>query len=538
RSTYAIVLGAPWCQRHDPLVISWKNGTYFTPPAQDTPSKGIMVNTLELPSEDNDFGIESLSDSTFSDSLPDIPTPKDNADKPWKNPPETSSQSSPDKPDTIDINAIPAQYRHLASVFSKKEANILPSHRKYDMEIKLQKDASPPWGPIYNLADNELKALREYLDENLAKGFIRHSQSPAGAPILFVKKKDQSLRLCVDYRGLNKVTIKNRYPLPLITEMIDKLKTATIFTKIDLRGAYNLVRIKEGDEWKTAFRTRYGHFEYLVMPFGLSNAPATFQHMINDIFRDMLDHYVIAYLDDILVFSPNDQEHHDHVTKVLQRLKDHQLYAKLEKCSFSRKQVEFLGHIISPQGIGMDKAKVSAIQHWKPPTSVRELQVFLGFANYYRKFIAHYSKIALPMTKLLCTKDKLPWNWTTPAQQAFDNLKDQFCTAPILQHPDHTKPFILETDASDFAIGAVLFQRGTHDDHLHPVAFFSRKFKAPEINYEIYDKELLAIVESLQQWRHLLIASVEPVTIYTDHKNLEYFTTTRRLNRRQARWSI
>lgn len=199
-----------------------------------------------------------------------------------------------------------------------------------------------PFGPIYNLSETELEALREYLDENLKKGFIRPSESPAGAPILFVKKKDGSLRMCVDYRGINKITIKNRYPLPLIAELLDRLKSAKVFTKIDLRGAYNLLRIKAGEEWKTAFRTRYGHFEYLVMPFGLTNAPASFQHLMNHNFRDL----------------------QSHVIQVLDRLRQTQLYAKASKCEFHQTSVEFLGFVVSDQGLSMDTKKVKSITEW------------------------------------------------------------------------------------------------------------------------------------------------------------------------------
>ena len=236
---------------------------------------------------------------------------------------------------------IPERYKQFQDVFEKKNADILPEHRPYDCAIDLQDGAQPPFGPIYNLSQNELTTLREYIDENLAKNFIRHSKSPAGAPILFVKKKDGSLRLCVDYRGLNKVTVKNRYPLPLISGLLDQLGQAKIYTKIDLRGAYNLVRIKEGDEWKTAFRTRYGHFEYNVMPFGLTNAPAIFQHLMNDVFREYLDRFVVCYLDDILIYSKDVEEHEEHVKLVLQKLREKGLYAKAEKCAFHQPKVEF-----------------------------------------------------------------------------------------------------------------------------------------------------------------------------------------------------
>jgi hypothetical protein len=429
---------------------------------------------------------------------------------------------------------IPEQYKQFQDVFEKKNADILPKHRPYDCSIDLQDGAQPPFGPIYNLSQNELTTLREYIEENLAKNFIRHSKSPAGAPILFVKKKDGSLRLCVDYRGLNKVTVKNRYPLPLISGLLDQLSQAKIYTKIDLRGAYNLVRIKEGDEWKTAFRTRYGHFEYNVMPFGLTNAPAIFQHLMNDVFREYLDRFVVCYLDDILIYSKNIEEHEEHVKLVLQKLREKGLYAKAEKCAFHQPKVEFLGYVISSEGLLMDPKKVQAVTEWALPKTVRDVQCFLGFANFYRIFIKNYSQVAAPLTRLTC-KDKLEWG--PAAQKAFEDLKAAFTTAPILLHPDFTKAFYMETDASDFALGAVLSQMG-EDEKLHPIAFYSRKFSAAEINYEIHDKELLAIVDSFQEWRHLLEGAAHPVVVYTDHKNLEYFTSARVLNRRQARWNM
>ena len=244
--------------------------------------------------------------------------------------------------------------------------------------------------------------------------------------------------MCVDYRGLNKVTIKNRYPLPLISGLLDQLGQAKVYTKIDLRGAYNLVRVKEGDEWKTAFRTRYGHFEYNVMPFGLTNAPAIFQHMMNNIFREFLDDFVVCYLDDILIYSKNPEDHEQHVRLVLQKLRDSGLYAKLEKCMFHKPEVEFLGYIILGKGLSMDPKKIQTILDWSAPSSVRDVQCFLGFANFYRIFIKNYSNIAAPLTKLTC-KDKL--EWSSDAENAFQALKAAFTTAPILIHPDFSSPF-------------------------------------------------------------------------------------------------
>lgn len=431
--------------------------------------------------------------------------------------------------------ALPESYKKYADVFDKKSADMLPEHRPYDCSIDLEPNAKTPFGPIYSLSREELEALREYIDENLAKGFIRHSKSPAASPVLFVKKKDGSLRLCVDYRALNKVTVKNRYPIPLISELLDRLGEAKIFTKIDLRGAYNLVRIKPGDEWKTAFRTRYGHFEYLVMPFGLTNAPAVFQHMMNDIFREYLDRFVVVYLDDILVYSANAEEHQRHVRLVLEKLRAKGLYAKLEKCYFDQKSVEFLGYIVGEHGTSMDPEKVKSIMEWNAPKSLRDVQCFLGFANFYRQFIKDYSKIVAPLVAL--TKRSPSFKWNDDAQRAFDLLKERFSTAPVLAHADLEKPFIVETDGSDFALGAVLSQIQS-DGELHPVAFYSRKFTPAEINYEIYDKELLAIICAFQVWRKYLEGSPHKIVVYSDHKNLEYFMTTRTLNRRQARWSM
>src|SRR5690606_6759717 len=313
---------------------------------------------------------------------------------------------------------IPYEFSEFKELFKDKEIGTLPPHRPYDHTIPLEPGKTAPFGPLYTLSQAELKELYNYIQENLEKGFIRRSESPAGAPVLFVKKKDGSLRLCVDYRALNKVTVKNRCPLPLINETIDQLKEATIFTKLDLKGAYNLIRIAPGDEWKTAFRTRYGHFEYLIMPFGLTNAPATFQAFINDVLREYLDQFVVVYLDDILIYSRNKEEHIDHVKKVMKKLMDAQLQAKLSKCEFFKDEVEFLGFVISSKGIAMDPKKVKVIQEWKTPASVHDIQVFLGFANFYRRFIRNFAKEVAPITKLL--KKDIPFNWDNEANLAFE----------------------------------------------------------------------------------------------------------------------
>ncbi|KAJ1584936.1 hypothetical protein NDA15_001081 [Ustilago hordei] len=344
----------------------------------------------------------------------------------------------------------------------------------------------------HNDDDDEGNVSGRYLDENLEKGFIRPSKSPARSPVLFVPKKDGGLRLCVDYRGLNEITVKNRAPLPLIEEQLFLLRKARIYTKLDLRAAYNLIRIAKGDEWKTAFGTQLGLYEYLVMPFGLANAPAHFQSFINDIFRDIIGIYVVVYLDDFLIFSDTEEAHVKHVTEVLTRLRSNRLFAKLSKCEFHTKTVEFLGYIIKLMGIEMDPEKVHTVKEWPMPESIHDIQRFLGFANFYRRFIAHFARIAKPLTSLVkpiewFKKFELP----EEAQQAFHKLIQAFTSAGVLQHFDYHLPTRLETDASDFAIAGVLKQE--HEGRWHPVAFYSRKMSSAEKNYEIHDKELLAV---------------------------------------------
>ena len=344
--------------------------------------------------------------------------------------------------------------------------------------------------------------MEKYLSESLEAGIIRPSSSPAGAGFFFVGKKDGSLRPCIDYRGINDITIKNRYPLPLMNTAFDLLQGATIFTKLDLRNAYHLVRIREGDEWKTAFNTPTGHWEYLVMPFGLSNAPAVFQSLVNDILLDMINRFAFVYLDDIFIFSTNPEEHKTHVRLVLQRLLENRLFVKAEKCEFSCTKTNFLGYVISTGNVGMDPEKVKAVEEWPTPTDHRGLQRFLGFANYYRQFIRNYSSVAAPLTRL--TSNKLRFEWGPQAEEAFRLLKKRFTTAPILVHPDPERQFIVEVDTSNTGVGAVLSQRSAGDSKVHPCAFYSHRLSPAERNYDIGNKELLAVKLALEEWRQWL----------------------------------
>ena len=444
------------------------------------------------------------------------------------------SSASEEEPENLE-ELIPIEYHDFLDVFAEKSARTLPPHRSYDHTIEIEEGTKLPTGRIYNMSEIELKALKEYLDEMLGKGFIRASHSSTGAPVVFVKKKDGGLRLCVDYRGLNQITRKSRYPIPLIGNLIDQLKSAKIYSKIDLRSGYNNVRIAKGQEWLTAFRTRYGLFEYLVMPFGLTNAPATFQYFMNDIFHDMVDLFVVVYLDDILIYSDSLEEHQVHVKKVLARLQQHDLHARPHKCQFHTKSVEYLGVIVTPNGITMDPGKIQTILDWPAPKTVKELQSFLGFANFYRRFIDNYSGIVVPLTRLL--RKDIKWKWGERQQQVFDLLKEAFTAAPILRHFDPKLPVIVECDASDYAIAAIVSQIDPITQEIRPVAFHARTMISAELNYDVYDKELLAIYEAFKQWRCYLEGAQHIIQVYSDHNNLQYFTTTKQLSRRQARWS-
>jgi hypothetical protein len=376
----------------------------------------------------------------------------------------------------------------------------------------------------------EMAELKTQLTDLMQKGFIRPSVSPFGAPILFVHKKEGTLRLCVDYRALNKATVKNRYPLPRIDELMDQLAGAKYFTKIDLYSGYHQIRIKEEDVPKTAFRTRYGHYEFLVLPFGLTNAPATFMTLMNDVFKEYLDKFVVIYLDDILVYSKTKDDHVRHLRDVLSKLREHKLYAKIVKCEIMKNVVEYLGHFISSQGISVDKRKIDAVYNWPTPYNVSELRSFLGLASYYRKFVKGFSALVTPLTTFLHKEQT--FRWDNEQKQAFDNIKHCLTTAPVLLIPDPSKAFTVTTDASDFAVGAVLSQDQGQGDQ--PVAFESRKLSPAELNYPVHEKELLAIVHALRLWKTYLEG--QRFTVITDHASLEYIKTQHNLSRRQARW--
>jgi transposase InsO family protein len=427
---------------------------------------------------------------------------------------------------------IPESYRDFEEVFKKESFDELPPRKPWDHAIELVPGEHVIDCKVYNLSPGEQRELDAFLEENLRSGRIRLSKSPIASPFFFVKKKDGKLRPVQDYRKLNASTIKNRYPLPLIQELVGKLKGAKHFTKLDIRWGYNNVRIKEGDEWKAAFLTNRGLYEPLVMFFGLTNSPATFQTMMNDIFRDLInDGKVVIYLDDILIFTKDLEEHRQITRRVLQILQENKLYLKPEKCEFEKTEIEYLGLVILEGQVHMDPVKVNGILDWPVPTMKRELQAFLGFVNFYRRFIRGYGDLSKPLTSLTGNAD---WSWGSEQSGAFEEIKCRVSSAPVLAIPTDDDPYRLEADSSGKAIGAVLSQ--CQDGVWKPVAFLSKSLNETERNYEIYDRELLAIMTALAEWRHHLMGAANDFEIWTDHQNLGYFKKPQKLNRRQARW--
>ncbi|WVZ97273.1 hypothetical protein U9M48_042822 [Paspalum notatum var. saurae] len=364
------------------------------------------------------------------------------------------------------------------------------------------------------MALDELKELKTQLQEQLDKGFIRSSSSPWGCPALFVEKDQGGKRLCVDYRPLNAVTVKNKYPLPHIDILFDQLAGARVFSKIDLRSGYYQIKIRDEDIPKTAFSTRYSLYEYLVMSFELTNAPAFFMYMTNSVFMNELDKFVVVFIDDILIYSKNEKKHAEHLQIVLTRLREHKLYAN------------FLGHILSEKGVAVDPSKVEDVLNWKQPETVTEIRSFLGLVGYYRRFINDFSKTAKPMTSL--TKKNTKYVWSPNCEEAFQTLKKLLTSAPVLAQLDVTKPFDVYCNACGSGLGCVLMQEG------RVIAYASRQLRKHEVNYPTHDLELAVVVHVLKIWRHYLLGNT--CHIYTDHKSLKYILTQPKLNMRQRRW--
>jgi hypothetical protein len=411
-------------------------------------------------------------------------------------------------------------------VFPNDVPSGLPPIRGIEHQIDFVPGATIPNRPAYRSNPEETKELQRQVEELLAKGHVRESMSPYAVPVLLVPKKDGTWRMCVDCRAINNITVKYRHPIPRLDDMLDELHGSCIFTKIDLKSGYHQIRMKEGDEWKTTFKTKYGLYEWLVMPFGLTNAPSTFMRLMNHALRAFLGRFVVVYFDDILVYSKSLDEHIDHLHCVLTVLRKEKLYANLKKCSFCLDKVVFLGFVVGAKGIAVDEEKVKAIKEWPTPKSITEVRSFHGLASFYRRFVKDFSTLAAPLTEIV--KKSVGFKWGSEQDRAFIEIKERLCGAPLLALPDFSKTFEIECDASGIGIGAVLKQEK------RPIAYFSEKLNGAVLNYPTYDKELYALVKALKTWQYYLWP--KEFVIHTDHESLKHLKGQGKLNRRHAQW--
>ncbi|GJY59109.1 RNA-directed DNA polymerase [Tanacetum coccineum] len=401
----------------------------------------------------------------------------------------------------------------------------LPLMRDIQHCIDFIPGATIPNKPAYRMNPKEFAELHRQVQELLDKGLIRESMSPCAVPALLVPKPNGTFRMCIDSRAVNKITIKYRFPIPRFDDLLDHLHGASVFSKIDLRSGYHQIRLRAGDEWKTAFKTRDGLYEWTVMPFGLSNAPSTFMRLMNHIFRNLIGKCVVVYFDDILVFSTNLESHLQHLRDIFLILREQKLFANHKKCHFVTTEVIFLGYLVSGNGIRMDSTKVEAITTWPTPKSMHDVRSFHGLASFYRRFIRNFSSMVAPITDCL----KQPkFVWTLESQKAFDTLKKAVTAAPVLALPNFEHVFQVECDASGLGIGGVLSQQN------RPIAFFSEKFNDSRKRYSTYDKEFYAIVRSLEYWRHYLLPN--EFILYSDHQALRFIQGQAKLKPRHAKW--
>ena len=485
-----VILGLPWLRHHNPT-IDWQQGTMKLSATSGTSPEPIEVEVTKITANQMEccqLLVEKVLDTS--------------QDKVYCLASFTYSQQIAEKAITAKgkktiEEMVPAQYRDFAKVFSEKESQRLPEHQPWDHTINLEPDAIKHWKvKSYPMSPAEQAELDKFLTEHIAKGYLVPSKSPMASPVFFIKKKDGKLRLVQDYRWLNKITIKNWYPLPLAADIINRLTKAQYFTKFDVRWGYHNIRIQEGDEWKGAIVTNRGLFEPKVMYFSMTNSPATFQALMNSVFTDLIAKGQVAvYMNDILIYSRDIKAHWLVVRKVLKRLEHYDLYLKPEKCEFEQQSIEYLGMIIHPEEVQMDPGKVSAVKSWPTPTTLKEVRAFIGFANFYRRVIKDFSTMAHPLHDL--TKKDTPWQWNKEQQEAFDSIKRQFCTEPILKVYDPELPTWVEVDASGFATGGILSQK--HNDGLwHAIAYRSQSMSKEERNYEIYDTEMLGLICALE----------------------------------------
>jgi len=430
---------------------------------------------------------------------------------------------------------VPERYHRHGKVFLEEASECFPDRRPWDHAIELKEDAPTSINcRVYPLSPKEKEEQCEFLSQNLRLQRIRRLKSPYASGFFLIRKKDGKFRPVQDYRNLNKWTIPNKYPLPLISELIYDLVEKRLFSKFDIRWGYNNIRIKEGDKYKAAFKTSEGLFEPTVMFFGLTNSPATFQTMMDDIFQEEIAQgWLRIYMDDMIIATEDDEVLHElRVNHILDKLEKFDLFLKPEKCRFHQHEVEYLGVLIGNSSVKMDPVKVQGISEWPTPLTVKDVRSFLGFCNFYRAFIKNFSDIAWPLNDLTCKNEQ--FIWLKEHNDAFLCLKEVCCNYPVLRMPDWSRQFIMETDASGYALGVVIAQE--FDDGIHPIAFHSRSLLPAEKNYDTHDKELAAVIFGFKCGRPLFLGATHAVRVHTDHKNLQYFRDPRKITGRQARW--
>ena len=520
---YDVILGMQWHRAHQPVTYSNASVQYQTDRGRVTLQQPIAV-VKEL--ESNCL----ISASQLRRMLRKPIRGSDNT------PPSAILETYLVYVNAVDTST-PVASDKYATYFMEKYPTVcsdqptgLPPHRSFDHHIELEPGAEAPNKPAYRQSSAHNDELKKQLTALLDLGVIRPSKSPFASPVLFVKKQDGSWRLCIDYRALNRVTKKNRYPLPHQDDLIERLRHARYLTKLDLRSGYWQVRMGDDSVEKTAFTTRYGLYEWLVMPFGLCNAPSTFMQMMNDLLRPLLDSCVAVFIDDVIIWSTTEQQHYKDVTAVFDILQQNQLAVKMSKCDFFKEEVTFLGHVVGRGSVRMCPDKLAAIVEWPTPHTTTDVRAFLGLCGYYRKFVKGFSSIAKPLYEL--TSGDAVIQWTPAAEQSFTDLKHALTTAPVLALPDHEKPWSMFTDASGYGIGGVLCQ--DHGNGPQPVLFVSHKLSGAELNWPVHDKEMYAVIYMFKTCRWYV--QDRHVTVYTDHKALEYFATQPTLSPRQTRW--
>ncbi|TID17214.1 hypothetical protein CANINC_004073 [Pichia inconspicua] len=517
------LLGLPFIQKYQNDISLQDLVSADIQPLQPLPNDNIQISTFEF--EDN-YVTTLLKNKDNSIFFAEIYHMNDVED--------TNTKS-------IDVEITTPLANNLRSKILSEFADIvtndppseLPPYRKHVHKIILKEPRHVTAKTQYPLSYAEKQELTKQVDQLIAQGFVRSSTSPFNSPVLFVRKKDNTLRMCVDFRLLNNNTIKDKFPIPHIDQLISRFGTAKVYSKLDLMSGYYQVRIQDEDIEKTAFSTDTGHYEWVVMPFGLTNAPATFQRMMNTVLQPYLTKFVQVYLDDIFIYSNDYEQHYDHIAKVLKTLRENKLVAKLKKCAFFYRNLRFLGHVITPEGIQTDPEKVDKVRDWPTPKTPKDGMKFLGLTSYYRKFIKDHSKIAKPIHDFINKK----CSWSTDQNKAFETLKKVLISAPTVVHPiwkDNYK-FVLHTDACGNALGYTLEQLDPNGKIRGVIAYGSKKLVGSQLNYGIYDREFLAVVEALKTWRYYLLG--RHFLIYTDHKSLVHLRFQNLIDStRVARW--